>query len=155
MTIKEEPSTSSDTKFDALLRTMEIMLDKMSISDRQTKPQIKNPNFRGQQQQPQFWIKQREQRAPETQQQQQIRTPLQQNYAQSDEEEEPTVEENLLFTTDGQPIFLTEDEEYVEKIISPSDKDFIVENDHELEVESDDYQRGYLNALSSSKVSTP
>ena len=46
-------------------------------------------------------------------------------------------------------MFLTEDEEYVEKKSSPNDKNFIMENDHELEVESDDYQRGYLNALSS------
>ena len=105
-------------------------------------PQIKNLNFRGQQQQPQFHIKQREQRAPETQQQRKIITPLQQNYAHSDEEEEPTVEENILFTFDGQTIFLSEDEEYVENTSSLNDNNFIMANDHELEVESDDYQRG-------------
>ena len=73
----------------------------------------------------------------------------QQDYAQSDEEEEPTVEENLLFTANGKPTFFIEAEEYVEKISLPSDKNFILENYHELEVESDDYQRVFLNALSS------
>ena len=60
VTLKEEPSTSFNTIFDAFLRNMESMVDKMSILDRKTEPQIRNTNFWGQQQQPQFQIKQRE-----------------------------------------------------------------------------------------------
>lgn len=36
VTIKEEPSTTFDTKFDAFLRTIERMVNRMFISDRQT-----------------------------------------------------------------------------------------------------------------------
>lgn len=46
-------------------------------------------------------------------------------------------------------MFLTEDEEYFEKKDQPKDEDFILANDHDFETESDDYQQGYLNALSS------
>ena len=46
-------------------------------------------------------------------------------------------------------MFLTKDEEYFEKKDQPKDEYFILANDHELETESDDYHRGYLNALSS------
>ena len=47
------------------------------------------------------------------------------------------------------PCFFTEDEEYFEKKENIKEEDFILANDHELETELDDYQRGYLNALSS------
>jgi transcriptional antiterminator len=91
---------------------MEKMMERMTVSDRQVENQIRNPNFRGQeQQQPQLRIKQREQRGQDQQAQQQIRTPLQQNYAEAVEEEEEILEENHLFDNDGQPIFLTEDAE--------------------------------------------
>ena len=49
----------------------------------------------------------------QTTQQQQIRTPLQQNYVQgmeTDDDDDPVVEANHFFTADGMPIFLTEDE---------------------------------------------
>ena len=76
--VKEEASPS-DSKMDTLIRTMENMVDRLTISDR-PKPQIRNPNFRGQQQ-PQFRIRQREQKAQDqAAPQQQIKTPLQQNY---------------------------------------------------------------------------
>ena len=58
VTIKEEASTS-DNKMDTLIRTVEKMVDRLTIADR-PEPQIRNPNFRGKQ--PQFRIKQREQR---------------------------------------------------------------------------------------------
>ena len=46
-------------------------------------------------------------------------------------------------------MFFIEDEDYFEKKYQPKDEDFILANDHELETELDDYQWGYLNALSS------
>lgn len=52
------------------------MMDKMTITERQVEPPITNPNYRGQQHQPQFRIKQREQRG----QDQQIQQQFQQNY---------------------------------------------------------------------------
>jgi len=56
VTIKEEASSS-----DHLLRKLEKMFDRLTIADK-PETQVRNPNFRGQQQ-PQFRIKQREQRA--------------------------------------------------------------------------------------------
>ena len=50
VTIKEEISTSSEGKLDTLIKTMENMMDNMSIDDQQAEPSIRNPNFRGQNQ---------------------------------------------------------------------------------------------------------
>ena len=47
------------------------------------------------------------------------------------------------------PIFITEDEEYSESSAVQKDKDFILANETALEEESDEYQRGYTNALTS------
>ena len=44
------------------------------------------------------------------------------------------MEENNFFTADGQPIFLTEDEEYIEKTDLSKDDDYMLANDDELEV---------------------
>ena len=46
------------------------------------------------------------------------------------------------------PTFITEDEEYTENSADQKDEDFILANDTALEEESDEYQRGYMNALS-------
>lgn len=46
------------------------------------------------------------------------------------------------------PIFLIEDEEYAESFDIIKDEDYILANDVFLEAKSDDYQRGYMNALS-------
>ena len=51
VTVKEEASPSN-SKMDTLIQTMENMVDRLTISDR-PKAQIRNLNFRGQQQ-PQF-----------------------------------------------------------------------------------------------------
>lgn len=67
VTVKEEASPS-DTKMDTLIRTMEKMVDRLTISDRPEAP-IRNPNFRGKQQ-PQFRIKQREHKAQDKTKQQ-------------------------------------------------------------------------------------
>lgn len=45
VTMKEEASTS-DVNLDTLIRIMERMVDRLSITDR-PKPPIQNPNFRG------------------------------------------------------------------------------------------------------------
>jgi hypothetical protein len=84
--IKEEPSTSSsDAKLDSLARAMEKMMERLTITNRnpprenQAAPQIRNQNFR--RNPPQIRQRelrdQREQRGPD----QQIRPPLQENYA--------------------------------------------------------------------------
>lgn len=46
------------------------------------------------------------------------------------------------------PIFITKDEEYSENSVEQRDENFILENETVLEEESDEYQRGYMNALS-------
>ena len=54
---KEESraSTSSDPKFDSLVKVMERLVDKLSIRDkppvRDNVPQVRNPNYRGPRQQ--------------------------------------------------------------------------------------------------------
>lgn len=45
-------------------------------------------------------------------------------------------------------MFLTEDEEYTEILDTPKD-DYILANEDDLETKFDDYQCGYMNALSS------
>ena len=67
---------------------------------------------------------------------------------EEEEEEDPVLGTNHFFTTDGMSIFLTEDEEYVESSDILKDEEYILANDVVLETEFDDYQRGYMNALS-------
>ena len=81
--IKEEASTS-----DQVLRKVEKMIERLTLDN--PEPQIKNPNFRGHQQ-PQFRIKQREQRAQEPPVQQQVKTPLQQNFVGPESDDEDNV----------------------------------------------------------------
>ena len=66
---------------------------------------------------------------------------------EDEDDEDQVVETNHFFTADGMPIFLTEDEEYVEVPYIQREEDYILSNDVVLEAESDDYQRGYMNAL--------
>lgn len=82
--------------------------------------------------------------------QQQVKTPLQQNFvSQESEDEGDTVgEENHFFTPDDLPTYVTEEEEFVKNYIIHQDEDYILSNDATLEEESEGYQRGYLNALS-------
>ena len=90
VTIKEEASSS-----DHLLRKIEKMFDRLTIIDK-PETQVKNPNFH-RQQQPQFRIKQWEQRAQGQSAQQQVKTPLEQNYVhgtESDDDENPIGKEN-------------------------------------------------------------
>lgn len=143
VTIKEEASSS-----DHLLHKIENMFDRLTITYK-PETQIKNPNFRGQQQ-PQFRIKQWEQRAQNQATQQQFKTPLQHNFLhglESDDDENIIVEENHFFTPYFFPIYITKDEEYPKRPVVQKDEDFILANETILEEESDDYQRGYMNAL--------
>ena len=47
VTIKEEASSSFEVKFDTLIRTIERMVDKISITERQSEAQVRNHNIRG------------------------------------------------------------------------------------------------------------
>ena len=136
------------SSLDHLLRKIEKMFDRLTIADK-PETQIRNPNFRGQQQ-PQFRIKQWEQRAQDQIAHQQVKTPLQQNYVhgpKSDDDENPIREENHFFTLDGLPIYITEDDKYSESPTIQKYEDFILANEIVLEEELDEYQRGYMNAL--------
>lgn len=46
------------------------------------------------------------------------------------------------------PIFITEDEECYENSAIQRDENFMLANEIFLEEESDEYERGYMNALS-------
>ena len=48
--IKEERSSSTNLKLDALIRTMKRMADRMINSDRPQEPEVRNLNFRNQHQ---------------------------------------------------------------------------------------------------------
>ena len=75
---------------------------------------------------------------------------LQQNFVgpESDDEDNVIGEENHFFTPNDIANFITEDEEYAENSAVQKDEDFILANETALEEESDEYQRGYMNALS-------
>jgi hypothetical protein len=119
VTIKEEPSTSTtDSKLDSLARTIELMLERMTVSDRNPPrdntpaPQVRNPNFR--RNPPQIRQRdprdQREQRGPD----QQIRPPLQENYVDEGGEVIEELEDthiNLMGIHDNEAIFLTQEEQ--------------------------------------------
>ena len=124
------------------------MLERVKLD--KPKPQVRNPNFRGQQQ-PQYRIRQRDQQAQEPIAQQSVQTPLQQNFVhgpESDEDGNVIGEENYLFTSDDLPTYLTEEEECAENSAAHKDGDFILASDTVLEEQSNEYQRGYMNALS-------
>ena len=89
------------------------MLERVKLD--KPEPQVRNPNFRGQQQ-PQYRIRQRDQRTQEQTAQQLVQTPLQQNFVHgldSDEDGNVIGEENLLFTPDEIPTYINEEEECV------------------------------------------
>ena len=57
-------------------------------------------------------------------------------------------EENHLFTPDELPTYLTEEEECAVSSATHQDMDFILASDTVLEEESEEYQRGNINAMS-------
>jgi hypothetical protein len=117
VTIKEEPSMSTtDSRLDSMARSIELMLERMTVSDRNPTrdnppaPQVRNPDFR--KNPPQIRQRdprdQREQRGPD----QQIRPPLQENYADEGGGVIKELEDthiNLMGIHDNEAIFLTQE----------------------------------------------
>jgi hypothetical protein len=121
VTIKEEPTTSSsDAKLESIVRTMERMMERLTIIDRnpprenQVAPRVRNPNFRRnppqiRQREPKD---QREKRGPD----QHIRQTLQENYVYDGEEvieELDDIHINLMGVNDNDSIFLTQEEKEI------------------------------------------
>jgi hypothetical protein len=118
VTIKEDPSmSSSDAKLDSIVRSMERMMERLTIADinppreNQPAPQIRNPNFRRNPTQirQRDLRDQREKRGPD----QQIRPPLQENYTDDGEEIIEELDDthiNLMGVHDDDSIFLTQEE---------------------------------------------
>lgn len=145
VTVKEEPSSSSEGKLDTLIKTMERMMERMTISNRQVEPLIRNLNYRGQQQS-QFRNKQKEQKNQDPQGQ--IRKPFQQNYTQGSKyDEEEIAEANHLFEEDESPTFLIEEGQFFQEPITPSDQQIVLANDDSWAMQTREYQRGYQNSL--------
>jgi len=67
---------------------------------------------------------------------------------ESDEDGNVIGEENHLFTPDELPTYITEEEECAVNSATHQDMDFILASDTVLEEELEEYQRGYMNALS-------
>ena len=65
----------------------------------------------------------------------------------SDEDRNVIGEENHLFTPDELPTYVTEEEECVVSSATHKDADCILARDTVLEEESEEYQRGYMNAM--------
>ena len=122
------------------------MMDKMTIADRQAKPSIRNPNYRGQQQS-QFRNKQKEQKNQDPQGQ--VRTPFKQNCTQGlKEDEEYITEANHFFEEDELPTFLTKEYHFSQESLIPINQHRVLANDDLWEIQTKEYQRGYQNALS-------
>lgn len=76
---------------------------------------------------------------------------MQQNFVhglESDEDGNVIGEENHLCTPDEMPTYIIEEEECPVNSATHQDTDFILASDTMLEEESEEYQRGYMNALS-------
>ena len=67
---------------------------------------------------------------------------------ESDEDGNIIGEENHLFTPDDLPTYITEEEDCAVTSATHKDVDFILASDTVLEEESEEYQTGYMNALS-------
>ena len=133
---KEEPqaSTSSDPKFDSLMKVMEMLVDKLSIREkpfaRDNVPQIRNPNYRAPRQQdpPPPRIVQRGEKLPNNPNNgntDQVRPPFQQNLV--DEE------------------FLKIEEEEINPVGGEEEKCFLTKRQHDdhvegLNIQTYDYQ---------------
>ena len=110
------PSTSSsaiDIKFEMMLKTMEKLMDRLTIDNRgfnrePTDPQIRNPNFRRPNPPILPQNRQRDMRNPRNQEEQQIRPLFPENYVA--DEEDPTENEIHLFGEMDSEVYLTEEE---------------------------------------------
>ena len=143
---KEEnvPSTSSssaEVKFEMMLKTMEKLMDRLTVDARpfnreQGDPQIRNPNFRRPNPPVPQHNRQRDQRNPRNHEEQPIRPPFPENYV-VDEEDPPENEIHLFGELDSQ-IYLIEEEH---SMFAHED------GNEEFERETEQYQRGYLHAM--------
>jgi hypothetical protein len=140
---KEESraSTSSDPKFDSLMKVMEKLVDKLSIRDkppaRDNVPQVRNPNYRGPRQQdpnPPRIIQRGEKipNDPNRENNDQVRPPFQQNLV--DEE------------------FLNEEHEEINSVGGEDERYFLTKKQHDdylkgLQVNIEDYQQGYQSGM--------
>ena len=68
--------------------------------------------------------------------------------SQSDEDGNVIGKENHLFTPDELPTYITEEEKCAVSLATHQDMNFILASVMVLEEESEEYQRGYMNALS-------
>ena len=108
------PSTSSsatDIKFEMMLKTMEKLMDRLTVDNRsfnreQADPQIRNPNFRRPNAPMPPQNRKRDMRNPRKQEKPQIRPPFPKNYVV--DEEDPTENEIHLFGELDSEIYLTE-----------------------------------------------
>ena len=147
---EEEPQastsqSSSDAIFNMMMKTMEKLMDKLSIDDKnqmkdQNEPQVRNPNFRRQQAP---HVPQVMPRGPRNPNEQQIIPPFQENLIDEEFIEQPQdyihqfgneLKESRTFVTkDEHDSFVSQEEE---------------EDDQDLvEEESKDYHKAYLNAM--------
>jgi hypothetical protein len=136
--VKEEnqpsSSKSADIKLDMMVKTMEKLVERLTLDNRpppreRQDPQVRNPNFR---RPPVPQIRQRDQR---NQGDQQIRPPFQENYVE-DFVEEPE-DQIHLFDEDDSEIYLTKEEHDM----------FQQEQDNEVLMDSEEYRQGYQNVI--------
>ena len=145
----EEPQastsqSSSDAEFNMMMKTMEKLMDKLYVDDKnqtknQNEPQVRNPNFRRQQgpHAPQVMPSR-----PRNPNEQQIRPPFQENLIDEDFIEKPL---DHIHQFGDEPeesdTFVTKDKH--DNFVSQED-----EGDKETrEEESKDYHKAYLNAM--------
>ena len=127
-----------------MMKTMEKLMDKFSTNDKnqmkdQNEPQVGNLNFRRQQVPPVPQVMPRGKRNPN---EQQIRTPFQQNLIDEEFTSQPQdhihhfgnelKESNTFVTKDEHDSFASQEEEY---------------DQEPIEEESEDYHKAYLNSI--------
>jgi hypothetical protein len=146
-------SRSSDDKFNMMMKTMENLMERMSMGNRpvareQNDPPPRNPNlWRGQIPQ----IRQREQKEKRDQGDQQTRPPFQNNYV--DEDFDQTFDDQIHCCDDQNPrVFLTKSEhdQYMsrnEGFVPEADDDMILKTDDASSWETEEFRKGYQNAI--------
>ena len=107
--------SSNDVKFEMMLKTMEKLMDRMTMDNiplnrEHNEPQIRNPNFRRFNPPPPPQIRQRDMRNPRNPDDQQIRPPFPESYA-ADEDKAESIEDHIHHFGDlYYEIYLTEEE---------------------------------------------
>ena len=126
-----------------ILKTMEKLMDRLTVDNgplnrKHNEPQIRNPHFRRPNSPPPPQIRQRDMRNPRNPDDQQMMPPFTENYV-ADEDEAESIEDHIHHFGDlDSEIYLTKEEHSM-----LAQEDAI----NDLEVESEQYQRGYLHAI--------